>query len=318
MYNIQEVINYITNFYLDNFNQFVYIFFQDSCNSDRLWWRTPILSAIASGVVLYYINYLNRENQKRQALYQHKYEFWLNFSKSFFLMKGPLLFLLKKENLQTGIVYGCGKEEVKNNLKKLITYWNEFYSEVEGNKETFLDAEGINVLILQTLISSVKNMIEKDDFIRESNNFSIIEAIQMEKLVTEAKLLFENNLKRLGNEELEKDYISALNDYSQKDKENSTPYLDAQMTYEEKIAVVDKISNDAYLKLINLNFDDISNKILKIINSDKDSSDIIFQVNVTQIWSWFWGNIIQKIFSVRNYGNHKVITILWIKLKLKR
>ena len=31
-------------------------------------------------------------------------------------MKGSLLLLLKNENLQTEIVYDCGKEEVKNNM----------------------------------------------------------------------------------------------------------------------------------------------------------------------------------------------------------
>ena len=58
-----------------------------------------IISIIATIVIPLVIFKLNEKNQKLQALYQKKYEFWLDFSKSFFIMQKALSFLLKSSTI---------------------------------------------------------------------------------------------------------------------------------------------------------------------------------------------------------------------------
>ena len=134
--------------------------------------------------------------------------------------------------------------------------------------------------------------------------------------VSEAKLFFENNVKRLGNNQLEQNYINALNYYIRKNKISSIPEIDAKLTYEEKLKIIDEISNSAYLEIVYSNFRDISEKILNIVNPAK--TNIFCKIKIIRICQWFWENIVQKIFSVKNKDSHKILTILWIKIKFKR
>ncbi len=275
-----------------------------------------IISIIATIVIPLVIFKLNEKNQKLQALYQKKYEFWLDFSKSFFIMQKALSFLLKSSNLNFGVIYNCSKQDVIDNLKKLLKNWDKFYDLANGNEKIYLEPAGINILILQTLMSALSKKLNDEQFIIESNDFSVISKDSMSNLVTDAKLLLENNIKRLGNKQLEQNYINALNYYIKIDKEHSSPILDAKLSYEEKLKIIDNISNEAFLDIVYRNFDDISDKILNLTLPNRDSCLSFFK-NV-KLFHLFWVNIIQKIFSVKNNNTHKILTILWFKFKFRR
>lgn len=309
MYNIQQVSQKIILFFFDVGRD---VSIQDIVSIFSLF-----ISIIATIVIPLVFFKLNEENQKLQALYQKKYEFWLDFSKSFFIMQKALSLLLRSDNLNYGIVYQCSKNDVINNLQKLADRWDKFYDLVDGNQKIYLETTGINVLILQTLVSAIKNLIKIDGLeIIEKDDFSTITSNGMNKIVSEAKLLFENNVKRLGGNQLEQNYINALNYYIQRDKANSIPEIGDKLTYNEKLRIIDKISSSAYLDIVNSNFSDISEKILNIVNPTK--TDIFYKTNIIKTYKWFLENIIQKIFSVKNKDSHKVLTILWIKIKFKR
>ncbi len=311
MYHISKIFNQeiILNFF--------YAINKDWSLQDTINLVSLVISVIATIVIPIVIFKLNTENQQLQALYQKKYEFWLEFSKSFFIMQNTLSFLLQPGNLKYGIVYQCSKKEVINNLQKFIDRWDKFYDLVDGNQKIYLESTGINVLILQTLISAIANLIKGDTLeIIETNGFSTITSGGMNQLVSEAKLFFENNVKRLGNNQLEQNYINALNYYIRKNKISSIPEIDAKLTYEEKLKIIDEISNSAYLEIVYSNFRDISEKILNIVNPAK--TNIFCKIKIIRICQWFWENIVQKIFSVKNKDSHKILTILWIKIKFKR
>ena len=315
-------MNNIENlFYTDNFFNIEYInqffFFIKEAMEQNNWWKTPFYSAIFSGVILWYINYLNRENQKLQALYQKKYEFWLEFGKSFFIMQNAILFLLKKENLHFGVVYSVSSEELSNNLSKLVSQWRKFFEMVDGNQKIYLEPENINVLLLQSFVSALREMLENNELeMNERDELTTLTATSMNNLVTKAKLLFENNLKRLGGSQLENSYLNALEYYIEKSKKSSNVEIDKTLSYERKLEIINQISNNAYLDIVSSNFSDISEKILNIVNPAK--MDIFNKTSIIKTHKWFWGNIIQKIFSVKNEDSHKVITILWIKIKINR
>ena len=154
MYHISKIFNQeiILNFF--------YAINKDWSLQDTINLVSLVISVIATIVIPIVIFKLNTENQQLQALYQKKYEFWLEFSKSFFIMQNTLSFLLQPGNLKYGIVYQCSKKEVINNLQKFIDRWDKFYDLVDGNQKIYLESTGINVLILQTLISAIANLIK--------------------------------------------------------------------------------------------------------------------------------------------------------------
>lgn len=311
MYHINEVLNQE-------------IILQFLCKANDNWSLQDtmqlvglIISIIATIVIPVIIFKLNTKNQQLQALYQKKYEFWLKFSQSFFIMQKALSFLLQSDNLKFGVIYNCSKNEVINNLQKLIDRWDKFYDLVDGNQKIYLETTDINVLILQTLVSAIKNLIKSEKLeITESNGFSLITQDGMKKLVSEAKSLFENNVKKLGSNQLEQSYIDALNYYIKKYKINSVPEIEAKLTYDEKLEIIDEISNEAYLNIVYSNFDDISEKLLNIVNPT--NTNVFNNINIMEICEWLWKNIVQRIFSIKNKDSHKILTILWIKIKFKR
>lgn len=311
MYNINEILNQevILNFFYEA-NKVWSL-------QDTMYLLSLVISVFATIIIPIVIFKLNTKNQKLQALHQKKYEFWLEFSKSFFLMENSLSLLLKADNFEFGVIYQCSKQDIINNLQKLINYWNHFYDLVEGNQKIYLEPNYINVFILQTLFSSIKNLIESDELIiTESKGFSVLSPETIKKIISDARSLFENNVKRLGNKQQEKTYIDNLNYYIRKYKNSSISEIEENLTPEEKQKYINTISNKAYLDFVHSNFTDISNKILNIVNPTE--KNLFAEIGIIKVCKWFWENIVQKIFSIKNKDSHKILTILWIKIKFKR
>lgn len=297
MNNFQEILNHVTVY----FNVVVekHNFFD---------WLHIIISIIATIIIPTIIFKLNTENQKLQALYQSKYEFWLEFNKEFSIFKSAIFRIFDPSNLKFDYPMAASPEQFRSNLNDLVDRWKTFYLKIEGNEKIYLVPYGINILLLRAFISAL------DMWLKDSNNLpqdldqeiSIIKSSSLRELFRVTRNIFINNI--MKDTDLRKKYENYLEKYKNDIDLNSN-------NAELKICLEEKFDS-AFWEYIRDELFDTEKKLLKIL--DPKDSKYTFSQNIRIFFMYFWKNFFQKIFSVKNISDHKVLTIFFIKIKFKK
>lgn len=225
-----------------------------------------ILTLIGSIIIPIVVYQLTTYFQKRSALYQKKYEFWLSFSKEYFILEPFLKHMIIAKKSKMGITSFQNKEEIQKKYNEWLNQWDKFYQLVKGNEKIYLEQEGISFLVLNSFFTALNNNIETMEIIENKGNIEIttISSNSINKIINEAKKIFENNLDI--NSKTRRDYTNILNNLSEVDKKKYKNEDTGKLTYSEMKNIIDKLSDDAFLLFLENSLNDISDKLENIVN----------------------------------------------------
>lgn len=225
-----------------------------------------ILTLIGSIIIPLLIYQLTAHFQKRLALHQKKYEFWLSFSKEYFILEPILKYMIKAKKSMIGVTSFQNKEEIQKIYNDWLNRWDKFYQLVEGNEKIYLEQEGISFLVLNSFFTALRNNIETMEIIENKGNIetTTISHNSISKIINDAKKIFEINVDI--NSETRKKYTNILDKYTEADKKKYKKEDTSKFTYEQMLKIVDELSDDAFLVFLENNLSDISDKLEKIVN----------------------------------------------------
>ena len=255
---MNQILEHISNYNIENFTNAIFQYGEINNEWDRLI-IPVIVSAILSGGITFLINLLNTKNVERQALYQKKYEFWLDFSKDYFTLQPFLKYMLRRENLTLGIITLQSEEEIKKSYRDWLIKWKNFYKKVVGNEKIYLEPEGINMLIVNAFFTAFKNNLETLEIVKNKGNIETfsIKPDSLKKIIRDAKNLFELNLDI--NSKLAEKYLKFLDNYTNiKDKNE-------KLTYNQMREIVDNLSDNAFIDIVLSDINETEQKLEKIV-----------------------------------------------------
>lgn len=282
---MNELLNQISNFDIQNLTNTISIFqFGDS--HDR--WKeiiTPaFVSAIISGIVTLLVNSIDNRSQQRMALYQKKCEFWLDFCKEYFSIEPFLSYMIKQSRIPWGILTMQSEDEIKAIYKDWLQKWKNFYNKVKGNERIYLEPEKIDVLMLNSFFTSLEENLQSINITKNKGNIETctINNESITKIIRRAKELFELNVK--VDSEIGTKYVKVLDKYSEEKKQDKEKAKD--LTYEQMIAIVNEMSDKAFIEFLEKNLKDTTEKLEKIVSTK----------SLLQKWGSLLEGIKQKLF----------------------
>ena len=222
-----------------------------------------IIGLIILPIVIYQ---LTAHYQKRSALYQKKYEFWLSFSKEYYILEPFLKHMIRAKKSMVCVTSFQNREEIQRIYNDWLNRWNKFYQLVEGNEKIYLEPEGINFLVLNTFFTAFKNNIETIEITENKGNIetTTISQNSINKIINDAKKIFENNVDI--NSEIRRNYTKLFDKFSEADKKKYKNEDTSKLSYEEMMKIVDNLSDTAFLIFLENNLNDISDKLENIVN----------------------------------------------------
>lgn len=239
------------------------IFISYFTNKNSIIYNPAIISALVSATVSICIFYLNSNIQKRMALYQNHYKFWLDFSKNYFSVEPFIKHIVNSRKYSCGITLK-NNEETKKIYETWLLRWDNFYELVRGNEKIYLANKNIHFLLLDSFFKSVKENIDNLDFTKNNDNYNVysISPKSISNIIKRAKQLFEYNL--YTDKELELQYNKILKNYSNSYIKNNV--ILTKTTQNERKKIIEDISNEAFIEILENNINDISNKISDIVS----------------------------------------------------
>jgi len=283
---MNELLNQISNFDIQNLTNTISIFqFRNSHYSLRELITPAFISAIISGIVTLIVNSIDNRSQQRMALYQKKCEFWLDFCKEYFSIEPFLSYMIKQSRIPWGISTMQSEDEIKAIYKDWLQRWKSFYNKVKGNERIYLEPEKIDVLMLNSFFTSLEENLESINITRNEGNIETctISSESITKIIRRAKELFELNVEI--NSELGTKYVNVLNKYSSKEKKQDKE-KDKALTYEQMMAIVNEMSDKAFIEFLKKNLKDTTEKLEKIVSTKSLLQKVAFLLE----------NIKQKLF----------------------
>lgn len=236
-----------------------------------------IIAALISTVVTGFINLKNGESAKLSALYNHKYKFWLDFSKKFFRIKPFLDRMINPFNCSAGIITYQGKVETLKNFSKWIVEWNEFNELVNENEVIYMRPQEIDTLLLNCFFTSLKEHLPRLDLKENLGNIETytIPSEFINKVFIDAKKYFDDNVRE--DSKLFYQYLKIL-DKKSKNKKSKYNEIAKFLNDTDIDNIMNKLSNEIFLELIKLNLDDISKKLEEIVSIEPVPKKIFFKI----------------------------------------
>ena len=263
---MNELLNQISNFNIQNLTHTTSIFQFGTINNGWKELITPaFVSAIISGLVTLFVNSIDNRTQQRMALYQKKCEFWLDFCKEYFSIEPFLSYMIKQRKIPWGILTMQSEDEIKEIYNDWLQKWKSFYNKVKGNERIYLEPERIDVLMLNSFFTSLEENLSSINIIKNEGNIetSTISSESIAKIIRRAKELFELNVK--VDSELGTKYVKVLNKYSEENKQDKEKPKD--LTYEQMMAIVNEMSDKAFIEFLEKNLKDTTEKLEKIVST---------------------------------------------------
>ena len=263
---MNELLNQISNFNIQNLTHTTSIFQFGTINNGWKELITPaFVSAIISGLVTLIVNSIDNRTQQRMALYQKKCEFWLDFCKEYFSIEPFLSYMIKQRKIPWGILTMQSEDEIKEIYNDWLQKWKSFYNKVKGNERIYLEPERIDVLMLNSFFTSLEENLSSINIIKNEGNIetSTISSESIAKIIRRAKELFELNVK--VDSELGTKYVKVLNKYSEENKQDKEKPKD--LTYEQMMAIVNEMSDKAFIEFLEKNLKDTTEKLEKIVST---------------------------------------------------
>lgn len=262
---------------------------------------SAIISALISGAISFTIYNFQTKNQQRLALYQKKYEFWLDFCKEYFSIEPFLRYMIKPTNRMLGIITTQNKDEIISIYSDWLTKWETFYKKVQGNECVYLVPQKIDVLALNAFFTALKENLEKLDIIENKNlstNLTVISADSVAEVIRNAKVLFESSLELNSSSAML--YVKNLNKYIENDKDKNNK----KYNYNEMLEIVNALSDNAYIDFLENNLNDTSNKLYKIVSTKSFNERCILLKD--KIKNYFFKKEFYKIFKKKNKIRNKL------------
>lgn len=272
---MNELLNQISNFDIQNLTHITSIFQFGTINNGWKELITPaFVSAIISGLVTLIVNSIDNRTQQRMALYQKKCEFWLDFCKEYFSIEPFLSYMIKQRKIPWGILTMQSEDEIKEIYNDWLQKWKSFYNKVKGNERIYLEPEKIDVLMLNSFFTSLEENLSSINIIKNEGNIetSTISSESIAKIIRRAKELFELNVK--VDSELGTKYVKVLNKYSEENKQDKEKSKD--LTYEQMMAIVNEMSDKAFIEFLEKNLKDTTEKLEKIVSTKSFMQKVSF------------------------------------------
>ncbi len=251
------------------------------CNNTVIFWESiknpAIVAALISAIVTGAINLRNGKIAQLSTLYNHKYEFWLDFSKKFFRIKPFLEHMINPINYLMGVITFQDEHAIIQNFREWLNKWKDFYNIVVENEKIYMEPEEIDALMLNSFFTAFENNLNNLDIkknLGNGNTFTISQE-SINNILTEAKEIFENYLRQ--ETRLFFQYLNVLNKHSKKDRKKYKN-IQKNLSYDEMKSIVNELSNKAFLELIKINLADTTEKIEKIASIEPMHKKIFFKI----------------------------------------
>lgn len=279
---MNEFFNQFSSFNIQDFTNNITVFqFKDLQSNWQDTLSPAFVSAIISGIVTFLINYYGNRVQQRMALYNKKYEFWLDFCKEYFSIEPFLSYMIQQKDIPSGIFTNQTEDEIKTIYNNWLQKWKHFYEMVRGNERIYLEPEKIEVSMINSFFTALDENLENLSITKNIGNIKTytISAESITRMITRAKKIFEMNAKIDSDSSIK--YFKILDKYTKKYQNNNKKNKKKKLSYDEMFIILEKMSDDGFVEALKDNLDDTTKKLTKLVLTES------FMQKISAKWKIF-------------------------------